>query len=189
MKTSSLRLFSLIAIFAMALVSCSKDEAPTIDNNSGNNQQNNNQNNAPEARFTLEQKDTGTAITEGKEIVFNEAGKSLYIKVTNKVNEEIKTRLKVISMTGTDGSKMRMCYGLCSNGVTAGGYYPVGNAVIKVPALGSTSGWDNGAHIDATWAQTKPTIEYLMKIVECNDQGQELTDKGSISFKYVVRAN
>ena len=185
MKTSYLRLFSLIAIFAMTLVSCSKDEAPTIDNNQQQNN-NNNQNNAPEARFTLEQKDTGEAITEGKEIVFNAVNKSLYIKVKNKVNEELKTRLRVVSMTGTDGAKLRMCYGLCSNGVTAGALYPVGNAVIKVPAMGTTSGWDNCAQ---TQWDGSTTIEYLLEVLEVNDQGQPRTDVGSIKFKYVLKAN
>ena len=183
MKTSYLRLFSLIAIFAMTLVSCSKDEAPTIDNNQQQNN-NNNQNNAPEARFTLTQKDTGVAITEGKEIVFNEVNKSLYIKVKNNASETIKTKLLVNAMSGTDGSKMQMCYGLCSNGISVGTLYPTSGSPVVVAAGESSSGWDNGKQV--AWDGTT-TIVYDFEIVEIDDAGNRRTDVGSTKFKYVLK--
>ena len=140
--------------------------------------------------FTLETKH-GTPIPDGTVLVRTSVAQGdgtdapenglIYLKVKNNTANEVKTRLLCEDIINADGSNFRSCYGLCSNSITIGGWYPT-NGTVNIAASGNSSGWDNIWNKDDSG--TNFPVDYKFALYEIDNGGNKVEPPVRFTYRY-----
>ncbi len=126
-----------------------------------------------------------TEITEGQTFTFNtldDETATLDLVVTNNSANTINIKMKVKSITNSDGSDVQFCLEQCFFNISVGSKVPSFPQGVEIAAGASTVGdnhfWNNNPGID----QTAP-VSYELAIITVDIDGNEVDEL--IAFNYV----
>ena len=131
------------------------------------------------------QKIDGTPINDGD--VFNftqltDPGNYLGIKIFNNSLEEIRYRIKVVSITNATGSSLQLCFAnVCFNNITAGNSYP--NLPFPMDPESSTGDFDHFLNNNAG-TNLGNNVEYVFKFYQVNLNNVEVGNTVTITYRY-----
>ena len=137
------------------------------------------------AQMSLKKLD-GTPINNGDVFVFEsveEPDSYLGIKIYNNSETDINVKVKVESIVNSNGTNLQLCVGnVCLSTITAGNSYPNFPAVIE--ANSENSNFDHFLNMNAGIDQSAP-VEYTLKFFQVDDNGVEIGNSISFSYRYV----
>ena len=132
----------------------------------------------------------GGEIVSGAEIVctsLDPQASTLYLKVENTSSQEIKTKLKCISIVNNPGTKFEVSYGsLHTMNVQVGSWFPSPNVAYTINANSTTSGWDSLRYWEAGTGNNFP-IKYTFHLFQVDDLNN--TIGAPIEFTYSYNPN
>ena len=178
--TSPLIISALITNFV--IFSCSKDEPGPVD---------------PPVDPTVEVLTYQVEDLEGNVFADNETidfstvvyeTATLNYKVRNTSSETIAMRIEVESISGTDGSKMELCFGECYFGVTTGTSYPTNPSSPNVNIEPGQTQASSGDHFfNADEGDGNTAVEYTFKFYLADETGNQ--DGAAFRIKYRYNRN
>jgi len=156
----------------LALTSCKKDD-PSEDNNNASDD------------YTVSV--AGTELINNDERVYNsidDVDGNMVLDIKNISNSIINLQVKVVSIEGTDGADLELCLGECYYGVEVGKTYPFADGSVAFYSLNpGESSMQGAAHV-LNKDDRNDEIVYGLKLYQVDDNGNELTSKKSVNFKY-----
>ena len=137
------------------------------------------------AQITLKKLD-GTIINNGDVLNFDVAedpGAYLGLKIFNSAESEIKVKVKVENITNADGTNVQLCIGnVCLGTIFAGSSYPP-NFPILIDGNGENGNFDHFLNLN-TGINTSLPVIYTFKFYQINDNGIEIGDSVTFSYRY-----
>jgi len=131
-------------------------------------------------------------INDGDVMTFqsiDEHDAAVYFTIKNTSTATINMRIKVVSMSNTDGNNAQICLGLnCYNHVVEGQTYPIGNTLTLTP--GQTSE-DSGSipplfwNEDSTSANPDEPIVYVLEFQQMDAAGMFVQNTLTFTYKYI----
>lgn len=171
--TSPLTIITLIVNFV--IFSCSKDETGPVD--------------PPTQVLTYQVEDLeGNIFTDNETLEFSSldyenAVLGFYIRNTS--SETIAMRIKVESMSGTDGSLMELCFGECYYGVTEGTSYPTNPSSPNVNIEPDQTQVSSGDHfLNSDGGDGITSVEYTFKFYLADETGNQNGTAFRINYRY-----
>ena len=170
--TSPLIISALIAIFV--IFSCSEDEPGPVDQ---------------VVVLTYQVEDLeGNVFADNETIDFSTVvyeTATLNYKVRNTSSETIAMRIEVESMSGTDGSKMELCFGECYIGVTTGTSYPINPSSPNVNIEPGQTQLSSGDHFfNSDGGDGNTPVEYTFKFYLADEAGNQNGTAFRINYRY-----
>ena len=137
------------------------------------------------AQMSLKKLD-GSPINNGDVLVFDSVEESysyLGIKIYNDSDNDINIKVKVENIVNSNGTNLQLCVGnVCLSTITAGSSYPNFPAVIE--AHNQNGDFDHFLNLNSGIDQTAP-VEYTLKFFQVDDNGVEIGNSVSFSYRYV----
>jgi hypothetical protein len=139
------------------------------------------------AQFTVAKSD-GTPINDGDVFTYSTntyPDSNLEFVVTNTTNQGIDVVIEVVSVDGTNGSGMEVCFGLCYSGIALSGVYP--SPPYHLDANASSEA--HGNHFFNTASSNNgDVIEYVFKFKQVDTNGDQIGNSVTITYRYDVNA-
>ena len=106
------------------------------------------------------------------------------MRITNKTDAAIHLVMKVISISGIDGSQTELCIGNCYSSISAETIYPIGGSFELAANATTNQGAVHVLNQDASNGDS----EILLKLYQVDSNNNELSSGTSIEFKYIYDA-
>lgn len=132
---------------------------------------------------------TGGGTIENNEIfTFNtlDASSKLTFTVTNNTNETMYLRTRVDEMSGTDGTDVQLCFGVCLYNLSQGLTVP--SFLIEIPANSTTESTDDHIWNYNEGDGTTPIV-YTISFVEYDAEGNEQGNLITFTYRYQPTAS
>ena len=114
----------------------------------------------------------------------NDEDGNMVLDIKNISNSVINLQIKVVSIEGTDGADLELCLGECYFGVEVGKTYPFADGSVAFYSLNSQESSTQGAAHVLNKYDRSDELVYELRLYQVDENGNELTSKKAVSFKY-----